>query len=366
MRKILAVLLLAGLVMGLFSGCSQPAIENTAATDSCVNGTKIAFLTGEGGIKDQSFNEFSYKGVVDFSKEYGLSCYFIEPEDTSEEALTAAIDQALQDEAGVIVLAGSLYAKPCLTAAVKNPGTLFLGLAFTPMEMGTAQAPGNVAMLLHREEQSGFLAGYAAVSDGYKELGFLGGMDAPAVVRFGHGFVQGAERAAAALNIEGVHMKYTYSGFFSPNDQVEAAAKAWYQEGTEVIFSCGGGIYESVLKAADAEDGLMIGVNVDQSDLSPRVITSATKDLRGSVHHALSAAARNHMNWPGTYAGSCRLVGVTEDCVGLPMETSRFHSFSPEMYEVIYSAIANASVSVDPGSNPDYRPLVSHITVDWQ
>ena len=365
MRKLTALLLLAGLVLGLFSGCSQAVTESTAVQESLAAGKKVAFLSGAGGIKDHSFNEFSYKGVVDFAKEYSLSCFFIEPEDTSQETLEAAIQQAVEEGAGIIILAGSLYAKPCLHATVQNPTTLFLGLAFTPKEMGTAQAPNNVAMLLHRDEQAGFLAGYAAVADGYRELGFLGGMDVPAVVRYGHGFIQGADRAAAALGAEDVHVKYCYTGTFSADPQVEELAAGWYREGTEVIFSCGGGIYESVLAAAEAEDGLMIGVNADQSDLSPRVITSAVKDIEGSVNGALSAAARNHFQWPGIYEGACKMMGVMEDAVGLSMENSRFRQFSPEMYEVIYAAITNASVSVNNSTDSRFHPQAGHITVDW-
>ena len=89
-------------------------------------------------------------------------------------------------------------------------------------------------VFLFAEEQAGFLAGYAAVKDDYTKLGFLGGMAVPAVVRFGYGFVQGAETAAKEMNIAQIDMKYHYTGGFDATPEAQALAASWYQGGTEV------------------------------------------------------------------------------------------------------------------------------------
>ena len=49
---------------------------------------------------------------------------------------------------------------------------------------------------IFKEEISGYFAGYTAVMLGYTNLGFLGGMAVPGVMRFGYGYVQGINEAA--------------------------------------------------------------------------------------------------------------------------------------------------------------------------
>ena len=80
-------------------------------------------------------------------------------------------------------------------------------------ETRTAVA-ANTYCIRYAEEQAGFLAGYAAVFEGYTKLGFIGGMKVPAVIRYGYGFVQGADYAAKELGIKNVSIKYNYTGSF--------------------------------------------------------------------------------------------------------------------------------------------------------
>ena len=366
MKQFLALLLTVLMTLSLLTGCGNAVPRQDASASADASDYKIAFITGMGDIHDHSFNEDCYLGVQQFCEQSGAFCKYFMPAGWSNEELLDTIQQAVNEEFDVIVMAGVLFAEPCLEAAKTNPGTLFLALAVTPSDMGAAIIPSNVALLTHKEEQAGFLAGYAAVAEGYRELGFLGGMDVSAVVRFGHGYLQGANKAAADLGISGVHVKYWYSGTFIANDDITAKMDTWYQEGTEIIFACGGAIYESALEAADRNDGKLIGVDMDMSDISPRFITSAVKSLSTSVVLALNAAAANNMHWPNNYAGACQSLGVVENCVGLAMENSRFENFTPEMYRLLYKALMHDSYNVDSNSDPDDHPRTDNIQVDWQ
>ena len=129
------------------------------------------------------------------------------------------------------------------------------------------------------------MAGYAAVKLGYKNLGFLGGMAVPAVIRFGYGFVQGADAAAAELGLTDVEVKYAYGNQFYGDADITAAMDTWYQDGTEVVFACGGGIYTSAAEAAAKVGAKVIGVDTDQSAVingaygEGLTVTSAMKGL---------------------------------------------------------------------------------------
>ena len=182
----------------------------------------------------------------------------------------------------------------------------------------------------YKEEQSGYLAGYAAVKDGNTKLGFMGGMAVPAVIRFGYGFVQGADDAAAELGLD-VEIMYYYTGGFDATPEAQATAASWYENGTEVIFGCGGAVGNSVMAAAEAAGTKVIGVDVDQSGESETVITSAIKTLKNSVYEGIAAY------YAGTFPGGETSIYSAENLgVGLPMESSKFDTFSPEDYDAIF------------------------------
>ena len=85
-----------------------------------------------------------------------------------------------------------------------------------------------MAGIAFKEEQSGYFAGYAAVMEGYTKLGFSGGGGGtnPACCRYGYGFVQGANAAAAEKDVQ-VEMNYSweYGSSFSASPELQTMAK---------------------------------------------------------------------------------------------------------------------------------------------
>ena len=267
MKKLLAALLvLAMMLMG---------VAALAEGD----GYELALVTDVGNIDDQSFNQSSYEGMVAYAEENGLTYAYYRPSEDSDEARLEQIHNAVSNGAKVVILPGYLFAASAAEAQTTYPDVDFIVLDTEPEGGNTA----NTVSILYQEEQAGFLAGYAVVKDGYTKLGYIGGMDVPAVIRFGYGFIQGAEYAAQEMGVE-VEMKYWYSYSFNPSDDIKNKAASWYTEGTEVIFSCGGGIYNSVVAAAEEGNGKVVGVDSDQAHVSETIITSAMKDLPNSVH----------------------------------------------------------------------------------
>ena len=123
----------------------------------------------------------------------------------------------IQGGAKVVVTPGFLFEPAIYEAQDLYPETSFIILDGTPhtADYATFRIEANVYSIFYAEQQAGFLAGYAAVKDGYTKLGFMGGMAVPAVVRFGYGFVQGAEYAAEELGLDSVELKYHYTGDFA-------------------------------------------------------------------------------------------------------------------------------------------------------
>ena len=376
MKKLLAMAMAACMAFTMVAcggGAASSTASSAAATSEAASAesttgakTDVAFVTDVGNIDDQSFNQYTWQGVQDFCTANGLNANYYRPTEDSDAARIEQMDNAVADGAKAIVVAGFLFGSSVAEAQEKYPEVQFLALDVSAGDLGDKTAATNTALITYREEQAGYLAGYAAVIDGYKELGFLGGMAVPAVIRYGYGFVQGADAAAKELGVSDVNIKYWYSGGFAATDEVKNKMDGWYSEGTEVVFACGGPVCQSCDAAAQANGGKMIGVDVDQSGQFDTVITSAMKGLAESVNEALTDAMNNGWKFSETYSGKETKLGAAENCVGLPMSTSKFTKFTQEQYDSMYASIVDGTLAIDDSYDVDVKPAVTTITVDYQ
>ena len=321
---------------------------------------ELALITDLGTIDDRSFNQGAWEGLVQYATENNISHKYYQPADQGDDAYLNAIDLAVQGGATVVVTPGFLFEVPIFYAQDRYPNVSFILLDGEPHDedYGEFKIGSNTVAVYYAEEQSGFLAGYAAVMDGYRNLGFMGGMAVPAVIRFGHGYVQGAEVAAQELNLPAgsIPINYYYTGTFAPAPEIQTMAAAWYNDGVEVIFSCGGGICFSIFPAAEQSNNVVIGVDGDQSGESATVVTSAMKLLTKSVYDCLTDFYANR--FPG---GQSLLFSAANLGVGLPMDTSKFNTFTQAQYDTIYARLQGGAIVVDNNIdiNPDDLPATA-------
>lgn len=343
MKKFLVLLLMFISVFAL-AGCNKETYE-------------IALITDKGDIDDKSFNQGAWEGVLKYVAEnkvenedgelVEISHKYYKPASDETEAYISAIELAISNGAKIVVTPGFLF-EPAVNVTQKNyPDVKFVILDGSPKNVENGTLESNTYSIFYAEEQSGYLAGYAAVMDGYRSLGFMGGMAVPAVVRFGHGFVIGADAAAQELELEegAITIQYHYTGNFIASPEVQAKAAAMYSEGAEVIFACGGAVGQSVMRAAEAATNKkVIGVDVDQSADSETVITSATKQLGTSVYQALDAFYNNKWN---TVGGKSVSLDASKDGIGLPWDNSQFENFTKAQYDAIYEKLADGTIEID-------------------
>lgn len=360
MKKLTIVALTVLLVVSclVVTGCGKK--ENTTY--------EIALVTDVGNIDDKSFNQGTWEGVEAYAKTNNITYNYYKPSEDTTAARVETMKTAIETGAKVVVCPGYLFEEAVYEIQGTYPEVQFLLIDGEPHDANyNYKTEANVHCILFQEEQSGYFAGYAAVMDGYKKLGFLGGMDVDAVIRFGYGFVQGANAAAKELDIEDkVSVKYWYSGSFTPTDEIKTKMEAWYAEGTEVVFSCGGGIYLSAVSAAEAADAKVIGVDVDQSAESPLIITSAMKELKNSVELALGKLyGTENKKWPEDLAGKTAKLGAAENCVGLPTAENswRLTKYTVEEYQTLFEAVKTGEIVVS--ADTKKAPKVA-IDVDYQ
>ncbi len=285
MKKFFALLLAAVMMLGMVS---------IASAESSMS---VAMITDYGDITDQSFNQTTYEACKAFCDYAKLNFQYYKPASDSDEDRISSIEKAIDDGFNVIVMPGYAFGPAIQKVAPEYDDITFIALDVSEGDIGdlAAAVPANLYCAVYQEELCGYMAGYAAVKLGYKKLGFLGGMAVPAVVRYGYGFVQGADAAAAELGAEDVEIKYVYGNQFYGDADITAYMDTWYSNGTEIVFACGGGIFTSAGEAAQKAGGKVIGVDVDQKGTIDSMygegitVTSAMKGLAATVNTELAS-----------------------------------------------------------------------------
>ena len=375
MKKAFALLLTLALVLGLMAGCnSTPASPDSTTNDNTASViTKVALVTDVGTIDDESFNQACWQGVEAYCSANNIEYKYYQPTENTTDARVVSIAQAIKEGANTIVMPGYLFGEALLDTMDQYPETYFIAVDVAGGDLTRDyetyyQPSANAVCITFSEEQAGYLAGYAAVKDGYTKLGFLGGMAVPAVIRYGYGFVQGADAAASELKTN-IEINYTYGGQFYGDANITAKMEGWYGAGTEIVFACGGGIYTSAVEAAVQHNGMVIGVDVDQHYIGEDekysynpFLTSAMKGLQNVTETVLGELKNG--NW-ANYGGKIINYSLTEgDYVGLPTaETSwAFKTFTVDEYNTLVEGIRSGSIKVSNDSNADVQPTVSEYT----
>ena len=411
MKKFLALLLVLSMVLALAAcGSSEPqATEKPAApadnaapaetaapaAEDTVSEYKIAMVTDYGDITDQSFNQTTWEAVVAFGKDNNMDVKYYKPTTNDTAGRVASIELAIAEGHNLIVLPGYAFGGSIAEISGEYPDVKFFALDVAEGDLleGGVALKGesydynpanwnltdyvhmdNVYCAVYQEELSGYMAGYAAVKLGYTKLGFLGGMAVPAVQRFGHGYVQGADAAAKELGIN-VDVKYTYGGQFFGDADITAVMDTWYADGTEIVFACGGGIWTSAAEAAKKVNGKVIGVDVDQSAIidgsygEGMTVTSAMKGLYPTTIDTLTDIVING-NW-ANYAGKVSTLGLVNgddpaaNYVQIPMDTTQFaDGFTKDDYAALVKGMFDGTIQVS--NDISAIPATTNATVDDQ
>ena len=336
MKKILALLLVLAMALSLVA-CGGESAEKAPAGEAAAPAAsdfKVAMISDYAGITDQSFNQTTWEACLAFGEAAGAEVKYYKPVTNDTAGRVASAELAIADGHNVIVMPGYAFAGSVVELSANYTDVKFIALDMALgdlLEQGVALKGeaydynpdnwnladyvymDNVYCAIYQEELSGYMAGYAAVKLGYTKLGFLGGMAVPAVMRFGYGYVQGADAAAAELGVA-IEINYTHGGQFYGTPETTAKMEGWYENGTEVVFACGGSIWSSAAESAKKYGGKVIGVDTDQAAIIDAsygegiTITSAMKGLAPTTIDTLNDVVING-NW-ANYAGKIQTLGL--------------------------------------------------------
>ena len=397
MKKFLALMLALVMALSLVA-CGQKNQDSngTYDTDKDTDVTdvayKVAMITDYGDITDQSFNQTTYEACKAFAEANGVDFQYFKPAGDNTADRVAMIESAIDQGYNVIVMPGYAFGAAIAETAPKFSDVKFIALDVSAGDLGEGfEVPANLYCAVYQEELCGYMAGYAAVKLGYKNLGFLGGMAVPAVQRYGYGFVQGVDAAAAELKLTDVKVNYAYGNQFFGDADITAAMDTWYAGGTEIVFACGGGIYTSAVDAAKKVEGAkVIGVDVDQAAVIANyaagegadaatvegykalTVTSAMKGLYPATFDTLTDVIVNG-NWE-KYSGKIDTLGLVSaddpaaNYVQIPMESTQWADgkFTQDDYKALVKAMFDGTLTVSNDITKAAKDFATVITVDDQ
>ncbi|MFR1973924.1 MAG: BMP family ABC transporter substrate-binding protein [Oscillospiraceae bacterium] len=397
MKKFLALMLALVMALSLVA-CGQKNQDSngTYDTDKDTDVTdvayKVAMITDYGDITDQSFNQTTYEACKAFAEANGVDFQYFKPAGDNTADRVAMIESAVDQGYNVIVMPGYAFGAAIAETAPKFSDVKFIALDVSAGDLGEGfEVPANLYCAVYQEELCGYMAGYAAVKLGYKNLGFLGGMAVPAVQRYGYGFVQGVDAAAAELKLTDVKVNYAYGNQFFGDADITAAMDTWYAGGTEIVFACGGGIYTSAVDAAKKVEGAkVIGVDVDQAAVIANyaagegadaatvegykalTVTSAMKGLYPATFDTLTDVIVNG-NWE-KYSGKIDTLGLVSaddpaaNYVQIPMESTQWADgkFTQDDYKTLVKAMFDGTLTVSNDITKAAKDFATVITVDDQ
>ena len=382
MKKILALVLAMVMMLTVMAGCSnneEPANNESESQGEVVDNEgednseaeiAVAMVTDYGDITDQSFNQTTYEACKEFCEANDLAFEYFKPASDSDEDRIAQIENAIDKGYNVVVMPGFAFANAIKATADVYPEVTFVALDVSAGDLGDDYTvPANLYCAVYQEELCGYMAGYAAVKLGYTKLGFLGGMAVPAVVRYGYGFVQGADAAAAETGAA-VEINYAYGNQFYGDADITAAMDTWYGAGTEVVFACGGSIYTSAAEAAAKANAKVIGVDVDQSGIidggygEGMTVTSAMKGLATTVNDVLTKIVAGEFE--GGQIATLGLVSENpeENFVQIPMTTQFDENFTADDYKALVAAMYAGDIVVSNDTTVSAADNATVVTVN--
>ena len=308
---------------GIDTGTSLDALCRDHFADvPSAEGRLVGLMTDSGSVNDQTFNQLAYEGMLAAARCFGFDTTYVASGHDQDYSLH--MQGLVDDGVEAVVAVGYALVPTTVEVAAANPDTLFIGV-----DHAAEDAPSNVAQVLYRDDQGGFLAGAAAaMTTATGVLGVVGGPeDNPAVRALVDGFVAGAARVDPEVRVLTAHV-----ASFSDPASGAAAALDLTAAGADVVYGPAGLTGTGAILAAAQQGHWVIGVDQDQylttfeGGVVPgadRIVTSSVKRVDLGVFLHLADVAQ------GTFTGAATVLDVASG--GVTYAPSHDADVSPDV-----------------------------------
>ena len=328
-KKIISLALSALMVTGLV-GCGSNDSNSGNSGNSSETTLKVGMVTDSGTIDDKSFNQGTWEGIIKAEKNLGIEKNYMQPGGETEANYLTEIQNLYDAGYKFIVTPGFKFETAIYKAQEQYKDAQFVIIDGEPNDGKDNYVVGdNTVAIYFAEEQSGFAAGVAAAVELQTgDLGFIGGMEIPAVQKFNYGFQQGVAYANEhyGTNVSLKAENIVYSGSFSDTALGQQLSAQMYDNGVKAIFTAAAGvnigvITEAKTRVANGQEAWVIGVDSDQYDdgiyegNKSVVLTSAIKKIDEAAYQIIEDEINGE--FPG---GQVLRFDAKNDAVGIPSE----------------------------------------------
>jgi basic membrane protein A and related proteins len=306
MKNVIPLAALLAAVVTCAAGCGGSSGSAAATTTTNAKAFRVGLTTDTSGLNDRSFNHLAFVGLQRAESQLGVQGRVVQATSNADYIpnLTALARQ------GYNLVIGVGYTE---IGALKVVAKQFPKTRFAIVDVSNADEGGlpNVEGLLFKEQEAGYLAGYAAglaaKARGAHVVSSVGGQKQPPVDRYIAGYQAGAKAA-----YPGVTTRNTYAQTFDDPSKCKTVALSQIGSGSVVVFQVAGNCGLGALGAARDKGVWAVGVDADQGYLGPHVLTSATKRVDVAVFTAIKNAMTGHFK-----GGHDAVYGITDNGVGV-------------------------------------------------
>ncbi len=326
-KKVLSLLLAAGLVLAMLTGCGGGNASGTPSGSGGDGTYKVALLIA-GTLGDKSFWDSANDGLASLKAELGDAFDYKVEQMGGGAADQANYEPTILDycDSGEydVIVTGSFTMVDALTSAVEQfPNQKFI-LFDEAYDFEANGNPTNLYNILFKQNEVSYLVGAeAAMLSQSGAICFLGGMAGKVINDFLVGYIQGARDARPDIKVA-VSMVGNYEDSAKGKD----LSLAMFNAGADCGFNVAGSAGMGLLEAAKETNKLAFGVDSDQAallpDYAPYIPTSALKNVGNALYLSLK------QDLDGTLAyGTQAYFGFAEGGVNL-VKDAHYEEMVPE------------------------------------
>lgn len=327
---------------------SEETVSETVSVDR--RDYDIVLVTDSGGVESEE-NRNIWKSIIAYGDSNCKTYKYYSSDESGDSE--SAVAEAVSHNAEIIVFPDSGYKDTVLNVQSEYPGVNFLILDTQP----DSRFNDNVHCINFREEQAGYLAGYFAVMDGYKTLGFLGDGESDGNTRYIYGMIRGADNAAQEQRIHDIKVKYAYTK--DDESAAKSASQQMYDSGIEVIFACSENIVNGVdLAAKESGKKLICGEKI-YSGFGEEALAFIEFDHSKAVSYSVSTYFDSELDWLRANEEKDISLGIDSGCIGISTDEGfwNFENFGCGVYEKFCERFIGGEIEIS--DNIDDVPTVS-------
>jgi basic membrane protein A len=331
LKRLIPLLILVALAA---AACGSSSNSSKTTTTTAASGFKVGLSTDIGGLNDRSFNHLAYVGLLKAQHDLGVQTRVVQS--TSPSDYIPNLSALARQGYDLIIGVGFTEIQAMAAVAKQFPKSHFAIVDVSNADEGNLP---NVQGLLFKEQEAGYLAGYAAglaaKDKGGKVVSSVGGQKQPPVDRYIAGYQAGAKAA-----FPGVQTLNGYSQDFENQAKCKEVALNQIAQGSVVVFQVAGGCGLGALDAAKEKNVWGVGVDADQAYLGPYVLTSALKRVDTAVYDSIASAKGGHFK-----GGQDTVYGLDVNGVGIGKFSPKTPAGIPAKVDVVKQQIKDGKIT---------------------